>query len=105
MVLFRDDLGVIESCRSKRVGTLRIPLYTNRMPRTGDHTVESRLWIAGPGVAAGRRLSEGNVLDIAPTVLRLLGVPPPAAIDGRALAVHEPAAAGTAAGRAVAVGA
>jgi len=88
MVLFRDDLGVIESCRSTRIGTVRIPLYTNRMPRTGDHTVESRLWAAGPGIGAGRRLPEGNVLDVAPTVLRLLGVAAPTAVDGRALAIH-----------------
>lgn len=87
MVLFRDDVGVIEACRSKRVGTVRIPLYSNRIPRTGDHTIESRLWIAGPGVAPGRRLPDGNVLDIAPTVLRLLGVPVPAAIDGRPLPI------------------
>jgi predicted AlkP superfamily phosphohydrolase/phosphomutase len=104
MVLFRDDLGVIEACRSKRIGTVRIPLYTNRMPRTGDHTVESRLWIAGPGVAAGRRLPEGNVLDIAPTVLGLLGVPVPAAVDGRTLPGLAHAEPGAADGRALAVG-
>jgi arylsulfatase A-like enzyme len=40
----------------------------------------------GPGIAPGARLEGGNVLDIAPTVLALLGVPEPEGLDGKALA-------------------
>jgi len=85
MVVFRTDLGQIEEARSARVGVLRSGLYNPNIPRSGDHTVESRLWAAGPGIAGGTRLPQGNVLDIAPTVLRLLGVATDG-LDGRPLA-------------------
>jgi predicted AlkP superfamily phosphohydrolase/phosphomutase len=79
-------LGTIESCRSKRVGILTQRLDSPNTPRTGDHTVESRLWAKGPGIPRGGRLPAGaNVLDIAPTVLGLLDVPVPDSLDGRQL--------------------
>ena len=87
MVAFRTDLGPIETCRSDRVGHVRVPIYTPSLPRTGDHTAESRLWIKGPGVPAGNRLPEGNVLDVAPTVLQLLDVPLPDECDGQPLPI------------------
>jgi hypothetical protein len=84
LVVFRRDLGPLEACRSARVGLVRAPVRTTRIDRTGDHTEQSRLWAVGPGVPAGlgRRAS---VLDVAPTVLALLGVAPAASVDGRAL--------------------
>ncbi|MGI8607034.1 MAG: hypothetical protein ACR2L0_07775, partial [Gaiellaceae bacterium] len=86
MVVFRTDLGTIESCRSRRVGVLTARLDSPDTPRTGDHTVESRLWAIGPGVPRGGELPAGaNVLDIAPTVLELLDVPVPDSLDGRPL--------------------
>ena len=86
MVVFRTDLGALEACHSPRVGLVRAPVLTARNNRTGDHTPQSRLWVVGPGVAAGGAASQANVLDIAPTVLELLGVPLPGGIDGRPLA-------------------
>ncbi len=83
MVVFRTNLGPIEACRSDRVGTVRVPIYHPNIPRTGDHTVESRLWAVGPGIAAGERLPDANVLDLAPTILRLLDVPLTGTFDGR----------------------
>ena len=85
MVVFRTDLGPIVEARSPRVGLLRAGLYNPNIPRSGDHTVESRLWAAGPGIAGGTRLPDGNVLDLAPTALRLLGVETNG-LDGRPLA-------------------
>ena len=87
LVAFRTDMGPIESCRSDRVGQVHVPIYSPSLPRTGDHTAESRLWIKGPGVPAGGRLADGNVLDVAPTVLRLLDVPLPDTLDGRPLPI------------------
>lgn len=88
MVAFRTDLGPIEACRSERVGYLRVAVANPKLPRTGDHTVESRLWALGPGIPSGRR-PDGNALDLAPTVLRLLGVPLPDRLDGRPLSLAE----------------
>ena len=86
MVAFRDDLGPIEECRSERLGHLRVPLGRDpNLPRTGDHTVQSRLWAVGPAFAGAAFRNDANVLDIAPTVLALLDVPLPDDLDGRPL--------------------
>lgn len=82
MVAFRTDLGILEECTSQRIGHIRVPLYHPNIPRSGDHTIESRLWVMGPGVTAGIQMKDGNVLDIAPTVLQLLNIDPPGFIDG-----------------------
>jgi len=83
MVVFRTDIGQITACRSDRVGLLRAGTYNPYTPRSGDHTVESRLWAVGPAIEGGKRLPDGNVLDLAPTVLDLLGVALPDDLDGR----------------------
>ncbi len=85
MVVFRTDLGRLEACRSSSVGLVEAPINSPGYPRTGDHTVESRLWIAGPGVPAGQRLADASVLDLAPTILQVLSVPQRANLDGKAL--------------------
>ena len=69
----------------------------------GNHFVnipENRYipWVlAGPDIAAGRVLNEGvTTVDPAPTVLWLLGVDPPDALDGRPIEdVKDPAARST----------
>jgi predicted AlkP superfamily phosphohydrolase/phosphomutase len=86
MVVFRTDLGQINAAQSQSAGVLRLHQYGPDTPRSGDHTVESRLWAMGPGIASGVRFEGGNVLDIAPTVLALLGVPEPEGLDGKPLA-------------------
>ncbi len=87
LVVFRTDLGPLEDCQSKRVGRIRIPIKSDS-PRTGDHTVQSRLWARGPGIPAGIQLGDASVLDLAPTVLDLLGVPLPNDLDGRPIALR-----------------
>lgn len=52
---------------------------------TGDHRMEGIFVGAGPGFEAGRAMPEASLLDIAPTVLQLLGVPIPVDMDGRVL--------------------
>lgn len=85
LVVFRTDLGVIEQVRSPRVGELRVSNFDPGSPRSGDHTVESRLWVTGPGIAPSAGLRAGNVLDLAPTVLGRLGVDAGDGVDGRDL--------------------
>ncbi|MFQ5669772.1 MAG: tetratricopeptide repeat protein [Acidobacteriota bacterium] len=43
------------------------------------------LVVSGPGARAGARLTEASVVDIAPTILALLGLPIPQAMDGTIL--------------------
>jgi predicted AlkP superfamily phosphohydrolase/phosphomutase len=92
MVSFRADIGVIDGCRSERVGTVERPVSITH--RTGDHTSESRLWLRMPDATPAPEVGDGNVLDLAPTVLELLDVPLPAWLDGSPLG-HAGAERGT----------
>lgn len=52
---------------------------------TGDHRMEGIFIGSGPGFLAGSKPDGADLLDIAPTVLHLLGVPVPEDMDGRVL--------------------
>jgi len=94
LIEFETDNGPVETVHSPRIGTISVPVRTPALPRTGDHTNHSRLFVAGPGVAPGLPAHEGNVVDIAPTILRLLDVEVPDTYDGRPLDLGAPAPLG-----------
>ncbi|HEY7003724.1 MAG TPA: hypothetical protein VH281_05540 [Gaiellaceae bacterium] len=94
LVQFETDAGPIETVTSARAGTISVPVRTASLPRSGDHTTHSRLFVAGPGIAPRPLAREGNVVDIAPTILRLLDVDVPPTFDGRALDLGASAALG-----------
>ena len=50
---------------------------------TGDHRPEGILIASGPTIQPSEAAGEASLLDIAPTVLHLLGVPIPSDLDGR----------------------
>ena len=52
---------------------------------TGDHRMEGILVAAGPPFCPGTTPEQASLLDIAPTILHLLGVPVPDDTDGRVL--------------------
>jgi len=52
---------------------------------TGDHRMDGVLIARGPAFRSGARLETASLLDIAPTVLHLLGVPVPEDVDGRVI--------------------
>jgi hypothetical protein len=54
-------------------------------PKQGVHDPRGVLFLWGPGIRAGVHLRDAGPLDIAPTILTLLGIPTPAAMTGRAL--------------------
>jgi predicted AlkP superfamily phosphohydrolase/phosphomutase len=94
LIEFETDDGPVETVHSLRIGTISVPVRTPALPRTGDHTNHSRLFVAGPGIAPGLPADEGNVVDIAATILRLLDVEVPAAYNGRPLDLGAPAPLG-----------
>jgi predicted AlkP superfamily phosphohydrolase/phosphomutase len=81
MVGFRTDLGRLDACTSERVGHVRVPHRIAN--RSGDHTGEAHLWLAGNGIPRPGATGRAHALDVAPTILSLLGVPIPADLDGR----------------------
>ena len=86
MVVFRDDLG---AARRLLVGparphqTARLPALDCRGPAT-TRRIRRCGWSNGP-FPAGARFDGGDVLDVGPTVLELLGLPFEGEIDGQSL--------------------
>ncbi len=54
---------------------------------SGCHRREGIFIAQGPGIREGRKLAEANILDLAPTIMHLLGEAVPRIMDGRVL--HE----------------
>ena len=52
---------------------------------TGTHTKDGVFIARGPGIKRGYRVENARIIDVAPTILRLFGIPPPDDIDGRVL--------------------
>jgi len=84
IVSFRQDLGLLDACVSE-FGRIRVPVGSRWARRTGDHSARSAVWIEGRGIESGGRVSSGNVLDIAPTVLTAVGCDRPDYLQGRPL--------------------
>ncbi|MGL5081558.1 MAG: alkaline phosphatase family protein [Microcoleaceae cyanobacterium] len=78
IVIWQDEYAtdVIESPEFGRFGPL--PPY-----RAGSHRADGFMLATGPGIEAGSSLSAGHVLDIAPTILKLMGAPIPEYLDGK----------------------
>jgi predicted AlkP superfamily phosphohydrolase/phosphomutase len=85
IVNFRADLGVLEACRSSRVGLVRVPLEPTAR-RTGVHPpVPSYLWIAGPDIPKPAPSGDGKAVDLAATIVSQLGVSQPDWLEGEPL--------------------
>jgi hypothetical protein len=60
-------------------------LVATDFPISGGHHVRGIVVAKGPGVPAGTRFDGASLLDVAPTVLWLLGLPAGADMDGKVL--------------------
>jgi predicted AlkP superfamily phosphohydrolase/phosphomutase len=56
-----------------------------RSPVTGSHVMDGLLVLKGNAIKAGERLSRCSILDVAPTVLYLMGLPIPSDMDGQVI--------------------
>ena len=57
----------------------------SHLERSGEHRDDGILIAKGPHFRTDHRLNGAEIMDIAPTVLHLMGVPVPADMDGRVL--------------------
>jgi len=53
--------------------------------QTGHHTMEGIVILRGAGIPVGTHLEGANIIDVAPTVLALMGLPVPGEMDGKVL--------------------
>jgi predicted AlkP superfamily phosphohydrolase/phosphomutase len=82
LVVWASDTP-IRGVRSPKVGEIRC---VSPERRTGAHRRDGFLAATGGGFAAGARCEGARIVDLAPTLLRLLDVEPPGDWDGRVLA-------------------
>ena len=75
-----------------RMGTGERLIWANREAWSGGHEgpyrpgdVPGLLFLHGPGIPAGTELRGTRMVDVAPTLLRLLGMAPPSHLDGEPL--------------------
>ena len=80
VVLWQEDqtTDVADSPDVGRIGP--VPYF-----RTGSHRSEGFLMAKGPGIAPGSSLPVGHALDLAPTILKLMGAPIPEYCEGISL--------------------
>ncbi len=60
-------------------------VYGTGQVKSGCHDPKGMMILYGPGIAAGARIDQANNLDIAPTLLTLMGLPVPEEMKGRVL--------------------
>jgi hypothetical protein len=60
-------------------------VYSTEMAKSGCHDPKGILMMYGPGIARGGLIRECNNLDLAPTMLTLLGLDVPIEMEGRVL--------------------
>lgn len=54
-------------------------------PTSGSHRPKGIFFAQGPGIEVGYRVESANTLDLLPTWLRMLDIPVPDRLPGRAL--------------------
>ncbi|MER3446611.1 MAG: hypothetical protein C4291_07085 [Candidatus Dadabacteria bacterium] len=72
----------IKALYSPRIGTV-----SGESPdkRTGAHRAHGFLLCSGKNISRGKMFEEGHIMDIAPTILYLMGQPVPKDMDGKVL--------------------
>jgi len=86
LVVSWNDEAPIESLAAPGMKTVA---ETSPDPRTGTHSTSGFLLACGPGIPAAQR-SSGHLVQIAPTILRLLGVEGELGLDGQPIDFSAP---------------
>lgn len=81
----RDPWVPLEDVVDTPTGRTPLSALVTATTWTGTHDPEGIILARGPDVRRGTRLARASVLDVAPTVLHLLGLPVAADMDGRVL--------------------
>jgi predicted AlkP superfamily phosphohydrolase/phosphomutase len=82
-----DESGVISGMTSRKEGEseCRVAFPRRDDIRTGEHSMYGTLILWGQGVKSGQVLSNAEIIDLAPTILHVMGQPIPSDMDGRVL--------------------
>lgn len=82
------DVAFLLTENYKALGTLEFasnrvvePAFGN----SGDHRMDGFVGMIGPGIKQGVTIQDANIMDVAPTILYLMGLPIPADLDGHVI--------------------
>lgn len=82
------DVAFLLAENYKALGTLEFasnrvvePAFGN----SGDHRMDGFVGMVGPGIKPGVRVENANIMDVAPTILYLMGLPIPSDLDGKVI--------------------
>lgn len=86
LLRWREDIPIHGLAGAERKGREE-PFIPGENPRviSGDHHLNGIFFARGPHVRAGLRLDNPRIMDLAPTVLHLMGQEVPKDMDGRVL--------------------
>jgi predicted AlkP superfamily phosphohydrolase/phosphomutase len=78
-ILFMPDYEYILS------GRIRDSIFKNAKDGQGFHRLQGLFFVHGQGIRKGREIVGANIIDMAPTILHLLGLPVPKGMEGKVL--------------------
>ncbi len=83
-ISWREDARISNAIEAPAIGTVTgaAPAYGISPFYTGNHRANAFVLERGAGIAAGSSLERGHILDVAPTILTLLGVDVPRHYEG-----------------------
>jgi predicted AlkP superfamily phosphohydrolase/phosphomutase len=83
LVTYWSSASPVSGLHSPRFGDIVTKLQVQH--RSGIHRAEGFLIATGPSLPQGETVIGAHILDLAPTILSLLGYTPPSHLDGRVL--------------------
>ena len=85
VINWNEKARVLDAIESPRAGLIRkVPGHAVSAFYNGNHRANAFMFARGPSLAAGTSLDGGHILDVAPTLLTMLGVDLPRQFEGRA---------------------
>lgn len=79
------DVILIPHCEYYLKEQIRDNIFKEIKGGGSNHRSEGILILRGPGIKKGRKIEGAHILDVAPTILYLLGLPIPKGFDGKVL--------------------
>lgn len=75
-----DDNAYLRQIEPEELEALESNLQAN-----ADHRIDGILFLYGPHIRANHEIKQAHIMDLAPTLLHILGLPVPADMDGRVI--------------------
>jgi predicted AlkP superfamily phosphohydrolase/phosphomutase len=79
------DIIFVPDCKYTLHGQIKDDIFKKSRKGRSFHRLDGIFILHGPGIKKGRKIEGAHIMDVAPTILYLLGLPIPKGFDGRVL--------------------